>query len=131
MVHQVLNRFLLAEVVARQVQQQNQFLQSMRISACMCRCSHYHSVRSTRRARKQERRMLSKILRVDHAGEVGADRIYAGQMFVLGRSKYGPVIQVIVNPFIVFYYLCFYLVHKRISALRNFPHHADHAEMVL
>lgn len=37
--------------------------------------------------------MLSKILRVDHAGEVGADKIYAGQLAVLGRSSYGPIIK--------------------------------------
>ncbi|VDP47275.1 unnamed protein product [Heligmosomoides polygyrus] len=27
--------------------------------------------------------LLEKIIRVDHAGELGADRIYAGQMAVL------------------------------------------------
>uniref|UniRef100_A0A8C6XDI6 Uncharacterized protein n=1 Tax=Naja naja TaxID=35670 RepID=A0A8C6XDI6_NAJNA len=30
---------------------------------------------------------------VDHAGEYGANRIYAGQMAVLGRSSVGPVIR--------------------------------------
>ena len=29
--------------------------------------------------------MLDRIIRVDHAGEFGADRIYAGQMAVLGE----------------------------------------------
>lgn len=38
--------------------------------------------------------MVHRILRVDHAGEFGANRIYAGQMAVLGRSKIGPLIQV-------------------------------------
>lgn len=38
--------------------------------------------------------MLDRILRVDHAGEYGANRIYAGQMAVLGRSSTGPIIQV-------------------------------------
>lgn len=38
--------------------------------------------------------MLDRILRVDHAGEYGANRIYAGQMAVLGRSSIGPLIQV-------------------------------------
>lgn len=34
------------------------------------------------------------MLRVDHAGELGADRIYHGQSFVLhGDPKYGPLIQ--------------------------------------
>ncbi|XP_026159324.1 NADPH-dependent 3-demethoxyubiquinone 3-hydroxylase, mitochondrial [Mastacembelus armatus] len=40
-----------------------------------------------------ERNMLHRILRVDHAGEYGANRIYAGQMAVLGRSRTGPLIQ--------------------------------------
>lgn len=36
---------------------------------------------------------LDSIIRVDHAGELGADRIYAGQMAVLGRTSVGPKIQ--------------------------------------
>ncbi|XP_075977351.1 ubiquinone biosynthesis protein COQ7, mitochondrial [Anticarsia gemmatalis] len=36
---------------------------------------------------------LDSIIRVDHAGELGADRIYAGQMAVLGNSAEGPLIQ--------------------------------------
>lgn len=40
------------------------------------------------------RAAVGRILRVDHAGEYGANRIYAGQMAVLGRSSVGPVIQV-------------------------------------
>lgn len=36
---------------------------------------------------------LDRIIRVDHAGELGADRIYAGQMAVLGNTKSGPTIQ--------------------------------------
>lgn len=38
--------------------------------------------------------VIERIIRVDHAGEYGANRIYAGQMAVLGRSSVGPVIQV-------------------------------------
>ena len=30
---------------------------------------------------------------MDHAGEFGADRIYAGQMFVLGKTEVGDLIQ--------------------------------------
>lgn len=41
----------------------------------------------------EEKEMLDRILRVDHAGEYGANRIYAGQMAVLGRSSTGPLIQ--------------------------------------
>lgn len=36
---------------------------------------------------------LERIVRVDHAGEYGAKRIYAGQLAVLGKSEHGPVIQ--------------------------------------
>lgn len=36
---------------------------------------------------------LDSIIRVDHAGELGADRIYAGQMAVLGNTEKGPLIQ--------------------------------------
>lgn len=38
-------------------------------------------------SRTKEGRLLDAILRVDHAGEMGADRIYAGQMAVLGKNK--------------------------------------------
>lgn len=41
----------------------------------------------------EEKEMLHQMLRVDHAGEYGANRIYAGQMAVLGRSMTGPLIQ--------------------------------------
>ena len=72
---------------------------------------------------KESKVLIDRILRVDHAGmitmlsqvklkylkklnwlvagvknltgEFGADRIYAGQMAVLGKSPIGPVIQVI------------------------------------
>ncbi|XP_026463239.1 5-demethoxyubiquinone hydroxylase, mitochondrial [Ctenocephalides felis] len=37
--------------------------------------------------------ILDKIIRVDHAGELGADRIYAGQMAILGKTPVGPLIQ--------------------------------------
>ncbi|XP_005697587.1 PREDICTED: 5-demethoxyubiquinone hydroxylase, mitochondrial isoform X2 [Capra hircus] len=39
------------------------------------------------------REAVDRIIRVDHAGEYGANRIYAGQMAVLGRTSVGPVIQ--------------------------------------
>ncbi|XP_076122343.1 NADPH-dependent 3-demethoxyubiquinone 3-hydroxylase, mitochondrial-like isoform X1 [Alosa pseudoharengus] len=41
----------------------------------------------------EEKAMLHRMLRVDHAGEYGANRIYAGQMAVLGRTQTRPVIQ--------------------------------------
>ncbi|XP_015363109.1 PREDICTED: 5-demethoxyubiquinone hydroxylase, mitochondrial isoform X2 [Diuraphis noxia] len=36
---------------------------------------------------------LDSLIRVNHAGELGADRIYAGQMAVLGNSSVGPKIK--------------------------------------
>ncbi|MER2520093.1 MAG: demethoxyubiquinone hydroxylase family protein [Bdellovibrionales bacterium] len=42
--------------------------------------------------RVQQSRKIEKILRVDHAGEFGARRIYAGQLAVLGHSPQAPVI---------------------------------------
>ncbi|XP_060642294.2 5-demethoxyubiquinone hydroxylase, mitochondrial [Anolis sagrei] len=41
--------------------------------------------------------VLDRIIRVDHAGEYGANRIYAGQMAILGRTSVGPVIQQMWN----------------------------------
>lgn len=37
--------------------------------------------------------LVERILRVDHAGEFGAVRIYEGQLAVLGRRRAGPVIR--------------------------------------
>ena len=39
------------------------------------------------------REVVERTIRVDHAGEYGAKRIYEGQLAVLGRSKYGPLIE--------------------------------------
>lgn len=35
---------------------------------------------------RREKAVVDSILRVDHAGELGANQIYAGQMAVLGMS---------------------------------------------
>jgi len=40
-----------------------------------------------------ERQMIERIIRVDHAGEYGARRIYEGQLAVLGRGVHGPTIE--------------------------------------
>lgn len=40
-----------------------------------------------------QRQLLERIVRVDHAGEYGARRIYEGQLAVLKRSPSRPVIQ--------------------------------------
>ena len=37
--------------------------------------------------------LLDRFIRVDHAGEYGAKRIYEGQLAVLGRSKKAAIIQ--------------------------------------
>ena len=37
--------------------------------------------------------LVERMIRVDHAGEYGAARIYDGQLAVLGRTPSGPVIQ--------------------------------------
>jgi ubiquinone biosynthesis monooxygenase Coq7 len=39
------------------------------------------------------RAALERILRVDHAGEYGAKRIYAGQLAVLGRGEKGELLR--------------------------------------
>ncbi|MCA3336974.1 MAG: demethoxyubiquinone hydroxylase family protein [Roseomonas sp.] len=39
------------------------------------------------------REVVERTIRVDHAGEYGAKRIYEGQLAVLGRTKYGPLIE--------------------------------------
>lgn len=54
-----------------------------------CLCSQATRTRATR-----PRSHIDRIIRVDHAGELGADRIYAGQMAVLGKTSVGPTIQV-------------------------------------
>ncbi|MBM3566272.1 MAG: demethoxyubiquinone hydroxylase family protein [Alphaproteobacteria bacterium] len=38
-------------------------------------------------------RTVDRMIRVDHAGEFGAVRIYEGQLLVLGQTKVGPVIR--------------------------------------
>eukprot|EP01026_Neomeris_dumetosa_P061230 TRINITY_DN57794_c0_g1_i1.p2 TRINITY_DN57794_c0_g1~~TRINITY_DN57794_c0_g1_i1.p2 ORF type:complete len:121 (+),score=9.95 TRINITY_DN57794_c0_g1_i1:42-365(+) len=39
------------------------------------------------------RERLARMIRVDHAGEYGAKRIYEGQMAVLGKGPKGPVLR--------------------------------------
>lgn len=36
----------------------------------------------------QKSRFVDEFIRVDHAGELGADRIYAGQMAILGSIRH-------------------------------------------
>ncbi len=41
----------------------------------------------------QMRAQIKQFIRVDHAGEYGAARIYRGQLAVLGRSPHAPVLE--------------------------------------
>lgn len=40
-----------------------------------------------------ERAAVHRMIRVDHAGEYGAARIYAGQLALLGNTENGPVLR--------------------------------------
>ncbi len=40
---------------------------------------------------------IARMIRVDHAGEYGAARIYDGQLAVLGRTPVGPVIRAMAD----------------------------------
>lgn len=40
-----------------------------------------------------ERAAVHRMIRVDHAGEYGAERIYAGQLALLGRGETGPLLR--------------------------------------
>jgi ubiquinone biosynthesis monooxygenase Coq7 len=42
-------------------------------------------------------RLVAAMIRVDHAGEHGAARIYDGQLAVLGRTRAGPVIRAMAD----------------------------------
>jgi len=48
---------------------------------------------STAEKAAADRAKIDRIIRVDHAGEYGADRIYAGQLAVLGKTDVGPLIE--------------------------------------
>ncbi|XP_076445657.1 NADPH-dependent 3-demethoxyubiquinone 3-hydroxylase, mitochondrial-like isoform X2 [Babylonia areolata] len=61
---------------------------SLSLAARICVRHMSTSVREKRR-----RAMLEKIIRVDHAGEFGAHRIYEGQMAVLGKTPVGPTLK--------------------------------------
>jgi len=39
------------------------------------------------------REYVERVIRVDHAGELGAQWIYEGQRRVLGKTKYGPLLE--------------------------------------
>ena len=49
--------------------------------------------RSSRSKEADTKAMIDRMIRVDHAGEFGADRIYAGQHAVLKNTEVGDLIQ--------------------------------------
>ncbi|XP_057339188.1 5-demethoxyubiquinone hydroxylase, mitochondrial [Microplitis mediator] len=53
----------------------------------------FASTTSVATADSKAAKLIDSIIRVNHAGELGADRIYAGQMAVLGKSSVGPTIE--------------------------------------
>lgn len=65
------------------------------LGSCLRRMStaSSSSTTSSRPNRTKASPLIDEIIRVDHAGELGADRIYAGQMAVLGNTKSGPTIK--------------------------------------
>ncbi|EGG25314.1 ubiquinone biosynthesis protein [Cavenderia fasciculata] len=51
------------------------------------------SSQSKEEIKKRNREIIERIIRVDHAGEFGASRIYDGQLAVLEDTKVGPLIK--------------------------------------
>lgn len=51
------------------------------------------AAKSARYLARRRKEIYERIIRVDLAGELGADRIYCGQMAVLRDHKVGPVVQ--------------------------------------
>ena len=66
------------------------------ILLCFCRriCSGSADAAARNAPQNRPSDLIDKIIRVDHAGELGADRIYAGQMAVLGNTSAGRPIKV-------------------------------------
>ena len=70
-------------------------------SKILCRCLCTKGNRTEEYYKKRATKLVDKILRVDHAGEFGADRIYAGQIAVLGKKgEVGDLIQVLGASFV-------------------------------
>ena len=51
------------------------------------------ATRSTLPGDPERRHRIARMIRVDHAGEYGAKRIYAGQLAVLGRSRHAETLR--------------------------------------
>lgn len=48
---------------------------------------------ATKSKRSRASPLVDEIIRINHAGELGADRIYAGQYAILGKTPVGPILQ--------------------------------------
>ncbi|XP_031621121.1 5-demethoxyubiquinone hydroxylase, mitochondrial [Contarinia nasturtii] len=48
---------------------------------------------TTKCQRQRPSSLIDEIIRINHAGELGADRIYAGQYAVLGKTPVGPTLK--------------------------------------
>eukprot|EP00112_Aurelia_sp_Birch-Aquarium-sp1_P007236 Seg1788.2 transcript_id=Seg1788.2/GoldUCD/mRNA.D3Y31 product="5-demethoxyubiquinone hydroxylase mitochondrial" protein_id=Seg1788.2/GoldUCD/D3Y31 len=78
-------------MAAVRLQNRSHLLNSSKV---LCRCLSTKSNRTEEYYKKRATKLVDKILRVDHAGEFGADRIYAGQIAVLGnKGEVGDLIQ--------------------------------------
>eukprot|EP00794_Sanderia_malayensis_P009412 gene9412-10398_t len=72
----------------------SKYLTEFKIMRKFCRClATTRSKRADKFYKERASKLVDKIIRVDHAGEFGADRIYAGQMAVLKNSSVGSIIQ--------------------------------------
>lgn len=72
-------------------------MQAPLVARTYVRCQIQRSVfrcMSERSKKERTDALLDKIIRIDHAGEFGAKRIYQGQLAVLGNTPSGPLIQV-------------------------------------
>ncbi|GMR42244.1 hypothetical protein PMAYCL1PPCAC_12439 [Pristionchus mayeri] len=61
-----------------------------RFSGIMEKC--LQTVQNLTKSQTTRNGLIDEIIRVDHAGELAADRIYAGQLAVLKNSSSGPAI---------------------------------------
>jgi ubiquinone biosynthesis monooxygenase Coq7 len=52
-----------------------------------------HTCQSALPGEPGRKALLARMIRVDHAGEYGAKRIYEGQLAVLGQGRHGPTIR--------------------------------------
>ena len=52
-----------------------------------------HCRKCSTKISEKEKAILDRMIRVDHAGEFGANTIYQGQLAVLGNTSVGPIIK--------------------------------------